>query len=56
MPVLLAYQRALARSPEELQALLNKHAALAPEPEPQLGRDGGFWWSDMTVHALLGDD
>jgi hypothetical protein len=34
-PTLLAYQRALARSPEELDALLSKHAAEAnPEPVP----------------------
>ena len=34
----LAYQRALARSPEDLDALLDKDAMAAPEPNPELVR------------------
>jgi hypothetical protein len=55
-PTLLAYERALAHSSGELDALLNKHARVAPEPNPELGRIGAFTRSDATLHALLGED
>jgi hypothetical protein len=55
-PTVLAYQRALARSPEELDALLDKDAASAPEPNPELAHLGAFTRSDATLYALLGDD
>jgi hypothetical protein len=55
-PTLLAYQRALARSPEELDALLDKEAAGSPEVNPALVRVGPFTRSDATLHALLGED
>jgi hypothetical protein len=56
VPTLLAYQRALARSPEELEALLNKHALVSPVFDPQLVLIGAFTRSDAALHALLGDD
>jgi hypothetical protein len=51
-PTVLAYQRALARSPEELTALLDRHAAAAPEPVPITA----FTRSNATLDALIGDD
>jgi hypothetical protein len=51
-PTVLAYQRALARSPEELTALFDKHAAVAPDPMPV----AAFTRSNATLDALLGDD
>jgi hypothetical protein len=51
-PSVLAYQRALARSPEELTALLDRHAAVAPDPVPV----AAFTRSNATLDALLGDD
>ena len=55
-PTLLAYQRALARSPEELEALLNRHASMTPLRDPELVRVGAFTRSDAALHTLLGDD
>jgi hypothetical protein len=55
-PTLLEYQRALARSSEELDALLNKHARAAPQPNPELERIGAFTRSEAALHALLGED
>jgi hypothetical protein len=55
-PTLLAYQRALARSPEELDVLLNRHALATPYPEPQPVPVGAFTRSEAALHALLGDD
>ena len=55
-PTLLAYQRALARSPEELDASLNKHALVAPESNLELVPLGPFNRSDAALHDLLGDD
>ena len=51
-PSVLAYQQALARSPEMLTALLDKHAAVAPDPMPVTA----FTRSNATLDALLGDD
>jgi hypothetical protein len=53
---LLAYQRALARSPEDLDALLAKDAVAAPESNPQLVGICAFTRSNVAIHALLGDD
>jgi hypothetical protein len=55
-PTLLAYQRALARSPEELTILLDKAAEASPASGPELGRIRAFTRSDAALHALLGDD
>jgi hypothetical protein len=55
-PTLLAYQRALARSPEDLNALLDKEAGGSPEVNPELVRVGPLMRSDATLHALLGKD
>ena len=53
---LLAYERALARSPEDLDALLAKDAVVAPESNPELVRICAFPRSDAALRALLGDD
>jgi hypothetical protein len=50
-PSVLAYRRALAGSPDELTALLDKHAA-APGPQPV----AAFPRSNATLDALIGDD
>jgi hypothetical protein len=55
-PTLLAYERALARSPEELDALLNQHARSAPEPNLERASIGAFTRLDAALHALPGDD
>jgi hypothetical protein len=55
-PTLLAYERALDRSPEELDALLDKDAAAAPELRPDVVRSGAFARSEATLRALLGED
>jgi hypothetical protein len=55
-PTLLAYQRALARSPEELDALLKRQAQAATEGNPALVRIRAFTRSDAEINALLGDD
>jgi hypothetical protein len=52
LPTLLAYERALARSPEDLDALLNKHPQFAPERV----RIGAFTRSDAALRDLLGED
>ena len=51
-PSVLAYQQALARSPEELTALLDRHAAAAPDPVPVTA----FIRSNAILDALIGDD
>jgi hypothetical protein len=55
-PTLLAYQRALARSPEALDALLDQDAAAIPGPEPELLRAGVFSRPDATLYPFQGDD
>jgi hypothetical protein len=55
-PTLLTYQRALARSPEALDALLSQQAPVAPETNPEPVRIRAFTRSDATLHALLGED
>ena len=55
-PTLMAYQRALARSPEALDARLDKDAALPLGPDPELAQISAFTRSDSALRALLGED
>jgi hypothetical protein len=55
-PVLLAYQRAWARSPEDLAALLDKHAMAAPGPRLALPQVRGYPRSNALLDTLLGED
>jgi hypothetical protein len=55
-PRLLTYQRALARSTEELEALLNREAAFATESRAQILQFRAFTPSNASLDALLGDD
>ncbi|MBO0701130.1 MAG: hypothetical protein J2P46_22225 [Zavarzinella sp.] len=54
-PSLLVYERALAQSPERLDAVLDR-AAGGPNPKPELARIGAFTRSDAQLRALIGDD
>jgi hypothetical protein len=56
VPVLMAYQRALARSPEALEVLLDRQALATPSSDPELVRIGALTRSDAALHSLLGDD
>jgi hypothetical protein len=53
--MLVAYERAFARSPDEFDALLNKDAADVPVANAQPVRIAVFSWSDPELHALLGE-
>jgi hypothetical protein len=55
-PRLLTYQRALVRSPEELEFLLNREATFATESQAQLVQFHAFTPSNASLNALLGDD
>ncbi len=55
-PTLMAYQRALARSPEDFDALLAKEAVVAPQTNPELVPIGAFTRSDHALRTLLGED
>jgi hypothetical protein len=55
-PTLLAYDLALARSPEDLIALLNRRAAVDRESRPELARIGAFTRPDASLRTLLGED
>jgi len=55
-PTVWAYERALARSPEDLDALLAKQARRAEEPNPELARIGPSTRSDAALHKLLGEE
>ena len=55
-PTLQAYRLALARSPEDFDALLDRQAVSAPEPDPPLAGINAFTRSDAALHTLLGDD
>lgn len=55
-PTLLAYHRALGRSPDELDALLDTHARVTAEPSPEFARICVFTRADVALHALLGED
>jgi hypothetical protein len=53
-PSVLVYHQALARSPDDLDALLDRQAATAPNPN--VLAVGTFTRSPATLDALLGDD
>jgi len=55
-PRLVTYQRALARSPEDLDVLLSHETRLASEPHSQLVQFRAFTPSNASLNALLGDD
>ena len=55
LPSLRAYRQALARSPEDLDALLDRHAARASGPDPQLVRIRAFNRPDLEVRAFSGE-
>jgi hypothetical protein len=55
-PTLLAYQRALTRSSEEFDRLLNRNAFATPLRDPEPVLVGAFTRSDSAFNALLGDD
>jgi hypothetical protein len=55
-PTRRAYQRALARSPEDLDALLDKDAMAAQKPNPELVRICASNRSDAELRALLGEN
>jgi hypothetical protein len=55
-PMLLVYQRALARSPEHLGALLDKHALASPGPRPGPLPVRGSTRSEAALLTLLGED
>jgi hypothetical protein len=52
---ILAYERALARSPEDLDALLTRDGAVAPESNPELVQIRAFSQSNAGLHTSLGD-
>ena len=54
-PTLLAYERALARSPDDLDALLSRRAAATPGSHPEPARFGAFSRSDAMLRTLLGE-
>jgi len=56
VPALVAYQRALARSPEALEVLLDRQALATLSSDPELVHIGAFTRSDAALHSLLGDD
>jgi hypothetical protein len=53
---LLAYRRALAQSPEDLDTLLDKDAMAAQKPGPELVRICASNRSDAELHTLLGEN
>ena len=53
-PSVLAYRRALARSPEALDALLDQQVAV--QPDPDLVPVGMFNRSPGTINGFIGDD
>jgi hypothetical protein len=55
-PTVLDYERALARSPDDLDALFNERTHVASESNPELVRLGAFSRSHTVLKALLGDD
>ena len=55
-PTLLVYRRALAGTPDDLDALLDEDATLAPDPGPERTRIGAFTRSEAQLHSLIGDN
>jgi hypothetical protein len=54
-PTILACERAMARSPEEMEAVLDRFAAMAPTSGSEPDRIGAFTRSDSAIHALVGE-
>jgi hypothetical protein len=54
-PTLQAYSRALARSPEELDALLDKHAAAAPRLHRESSPVHAFTRSQVDLQTWRGE-
>jgi hypothetical protein len=55
-PTLRDYRRALAHSPEDLEALLRQRAAGAPKPNPEPVPLAAFTRSEAALHTFFGDD
>ncbi|HEY2147221.1 MAG TPA: hypothetical protein VGH32_04745 [Pirellulales bacterium] len=51
---LLSYERALARSTDEFEALLDKDARSGARPNDGAAADSVFSWSNPKVHAFIG--
>jgi hypothetical protein len=56
LPTLLAYERAFARSSEELDRLLDRQTVAAAEATPESEPIHAFTRSDEALRHLLGDD
>jgi hypothetical protein len=54
-PTLLTYQRALAQSADDLQALLNQRIVLTSTENPGVIRATSFARSETMLHSLLGE-
>jgi hypothetical protein len=54
LPTLRVYQHALTWSPEELNALLDRHAARASRSDSRAARVSAFPRSDIEIQALVG--
>jgi hypothetical protein len=55
-PTLLQYERALAHSSDELNALLDRDAGIGSRRNVELAQISAFLQSDDQVHALLGEN
>ena len=55
-PTLLAYQRAVSRSSEDLHILLNRHPRMTSVSNPALVRVSDFTRFDTTLDLLLGEN
>jgi hypothetical protein len=55
LPTVQAYQRALARSPEELDALLDRHAARLAPPNPQGAQVYAFPRPTLETRTWIGE-
>jgi hypothetical protein len=55
-PTRLAYWRALARSPEELDAFLDKNTIGPPKPQHEHMQISALLRSDSALHTLIGGD
>ena len=56
VPTLLVYRRALSRSPEDLDALLARHALVAQNSDQELAQISAFTRSDAALQSLIGDN
>jgi hypothetical protein len=55
LPTFLVYRRALAGSPDELDALLDRHAGRASRPDPQEEPVYAYPRSDVQIRFLTGE-